>query len=65
MNGNLRALFDYSVGRIGRHRARELLGVDDATLATMLRQASFPPPRATIEQEDAMLAGAKDVRLNV
>jgi hypothetical protein len=29
----------------------------------MLRQAGFPPPRATIEQEDRMLEEIKDIHL--
>jgi hypothetical protein len=63
MNGNLQTLFDYSVGRIGRRKARELLGVEDVILTTMLRQAGFPPPRAASKDEDAMLARMKDVHL--
>ena len=61
--GNLQALFDYSVGRIGRHRAKAFLGVEDDVLTSMLRQAGFPPPRATIEQEDRMLEEIKDIHL--
>lgn len=61
MNGNLQALFDYSIGRIGRHRAKTFLGVDDLTLATMLRRAGFPPPRATLEEENRMLEEIKDI----
>jgi len=61
MNGNLQALFDYSIGRIGRHRAKTFLGVDDLTLATMLRHAGFPPPRAMLEEEDRMLEEIKDI----
>lgn len=61
MNGNLQTLFDYSIGRIGRHKAKAFLGVDDVTLAAMLRHASFPPPRATLEEEDSMLQEIKDI----
>ncbi len=63
MNGNLQALFDYSIGRIGRHKAKTRLGVDDLTLANMMRQAGFPPPRAALEEEDRMLKEIKDVHL--
>ena len=63
MNGNLRTLFDYSVGRVGRHKAKALLGVGDDVLTCMLRQAGFPPPRASIEQEDRMLEDIKDIHL--
>ena len=61
MNGNLQSLFDYSIGKIGRHRVKTLLGVDDLTLTNMLRQAGFPPPRATLEEEDRMLKEIKDL----
>jgi hypothetical protein len=61
MNGNLQALFDYSIGRIGRHRAKSFLGVDDLNLTTMMRSAGFPPPRATREEEDRMLEEIKDI----
>lgn len=61
LTGNLQTLFDYSIGRIGRHKARSFLGVDDATLTSMLRQSGFPPPRATQEQEDRMLDDIKDI----
>lgn len=61
MNGNLQTLFDYSVGKIGRHKAKEFLGVDDVTLVKMLRQSGFPPPRATIEEENRMLEEIKDI----
>ncbi|TWO68074.1 hypothetical protein FN976_24365 [Caenimonas sedimenti] len=64
MNGNLQTLFDYSVGRIGRHRAKSFLGVDDPTLTAMLRQAGFPPPRASQEEEDRMLDEIKDIHLS-
>jgi hypothetical protein len=36
MNGNLQVLFDYSIGRIGRHKAMSFLGVDDVALTAML-----------------------------
>ncbi len=61
MNGNLQTLFDYSIGRIGRHKAKAFLGVDDHTLATMLRDTGFPPPRATLEEENRMLEEIKDI----
>lgn len=63
LNGNQRMLFDYSVGRIGRSRVRKVLGVDDATLALMMRASGFPPPRASVEQENAMLDEIKDIHL--
>ena len=61
MNGNLQALFDYSIGRVGRHKAKTFLGIDDLTLATMLRRTGFPPPRATLEEENRMLEEIKDI----
>ena len=61
MDGNLRTLFDYSVGRIGRAKARKTLAVDDVIFTQMLRAAGFPPPRASIEQENAMLEEIKDI----
>jgi hypothetical protein len=61
MNGNLQTLFDYSMGKCSRHQARKALGVDDATLTTLLRQTGFPPPRASTEQEDKMLEEIKDI----
>lgn len=61
MIGNLRALFNYSTGRISRGEAKNALGTDDWRLTTMLRMAGFPPPRATIEQENAMLEEIKDI----
>ena len=61
MNGNLQTLFDYSIGKIGRHKAKATLGVDDLTLTVMLRNAKFPPPRATIEQENRMLDEIKEI----
>lgn len=64
MNGNLQALFDYSIGRISRHKARTRLGVDDRSLATMLRQAGFPPPRASEAEEDRMLDEIKDIHFS-
>jgi hypothetical protein len=63
MNGNLQTLFAYSIGRISRHKARQSLGVDDTKLALMLREAGFPPPRASSDQEDAMLESIKNVHL--
>ena len=61
MSGNLQALFDYSIGRIGRHKAKAFLGVDDINFATMLRRAGFPPPRAMLEEENRMLEEIKDI----
>lgn len=61
MNGNLQTLFDYSIGKIGRHKAKALLGIDDFTLTNMLRSAKFPPPRATAEQENRMLEEIKGI----
>ena len=61
LKGNLQTLFDYSIGRVGRQKARSFLGVDDATLTAMLRHAGFPPPRASQEQEDRMLDEMKDI----
>ena len=61
MNGNLQTLFDYSIGKMGRHKAKAALGVDDLTLTLMLRNAKFPPPRATTEQENRMLDEIKDI----
>jgi hypothetical protein len=61
MNGNIHALFDYSVGKIDRHGAQKILGVDDHTLSIMLRLSGFPPPRATLEKENEMLEQIKDV----
>ncbi len=61
MNGNLQSLFDYSIGRIGRTQAKKILGVEDKVLAQMLLGAGFPPPRASLEQEDAMLKEIKDI----
>lgn len=61
MIGNLRALFSYSTGRITRGQAKDALGVDDWRLTTMLRMAGFPPPRASIECEDAELEQIKDL----
>ena len=55
MNGNLQTLFDYSIGRVGRTQAKKNLGVEDKMLTQMLLGAGFPPPRAGLEQEDAML----------
>lgn len=61
MNGNLRRLFDYSIGKIGRNKAKAALGVDDFTLTAMLRYAKPPPPRASAEQADRMLAEIKEI----
>lgn len=61
MNGNLQALFDYSIGKMGRHKAKTFLGVDDLTFATMLRRTGFPPPRATLEEENRMLEEIKGI----
>ena len=61
MNGNLQTLFDYSVGRMGRGQAKKALGVDDKMLTQMLRGAGFPPPRASLEQEEAMLEEIEDI----
>lgn len=61
MNGNLQTLFDYSIGRIGRSKARKIIGVTDFDLAKMLRESGFPPPRADKEEEDAMLEEIKDI----
>ena len=61
MNGNLQALFDYSIGKIGRNKAKAALGVDDVTLTVMLRCAKFPPPRASFEHENRMLDEIKDI----
>ncbi|WP_297505746.1 hypothetical protein [Ferrovum sp.] len=63
LNGNMQVLFDYSIGRIGRFQAKKILGVSDGVLTTMMRASGFPPPRATPEQEDAMLEEIKDIRL--
>ncbi len=62
LNGNLKTLFDYSVGRISRHRAKAFLGTDDATFSNMLRETGFPPPRASQDDENAMLEEIKGVR---
>lgn len=62
MNGNLQTLFDYSIGKIGRHKAKSALGVDDHTLTVMLRNSKFPPPRATTEQENRMLEEIEEIR---
>ncbi|MEB0023816.1 hypothetical protein [Actimicrobium sp. CCI2.3] len=61
MTGNCQALFDYSLGKLSRHKTRRILGVDDFTLTTMLRVAGFPPPRATNAEEEKMLDDIKDV----
>ena len=61
MNGNLQPLFEYSMGRMGRHKAKVVLGVDDNTLTTMLRQAHFPPPRSSLDEENRMLDKIKDL----
>lgn len=61
MNGNLQTLFDYSIGKIGRHKAKSFLGVDDFALTHMLRSAKLPPPRATAEEENRMLEEIKDI----
>ena len=61
MNGNLRRLFDYSIGKIGRNKAKAELGVDDFTLTCLLRGVNFPPPRASIEHENRMLDKIKDI----
>lgn len=61
MNGNLQILLDYSMGRIGRAKARKALGVEDMILIQMLSASGFPPPRASLELEDEMLEGIKDI----
>ena len=61
MNGNLQTLFNYSIGRIGRSQAKKALGIEDKILTQMLREAGFPPPRASLEQENAMLEEIKDI----
>lgn len=61
LNGNLQTLFDYSMGRMGRSQAKRILGVEDKMLTQMLLGAGFPPPRANLEQEDAMLEEIKDI----
>jgi hypothetical protein len=63
MNGNLQTLFAYSMGNIGRKKARDSLGVDDLSLSLMLRQAGFPPPRASQDEEDKMLDEIQHIRL--
>jgi len=63
MNGNLKNLFDYSMGTISRSEARQRLGVSDAALTEMLVASGFPPPRATEADEQAMVARAADVPL--
>ena len=63
MTGNLQTLFDYSTGRISRRKAMNALGVDDFSLAEMLRAAQFPPPRAPVEQENQMLEDIKHIHL--
>ena len=63
MNGNLQILFNYSIGKLNRKQACKKLGVEDLVLSKMLGEAGFPPPRANIEQEDAMLEEIKDIRL--
>jgi len=63
MNGNQLCLFAYSMGQVSREEARRQLGVDDHTLAVLLREAGFPPPRASEADEAAMLHAARDVRL--
>ena len=62
MNGNLQTLFDYSIGKIGRHKAKSFLGVDDFMLTDMLRSAKLPPPRATVDEENRMLEEIKNIR---
>lgn len=61
MNGNLQVLLDYSIGKIGRNKAKAELGVDDFTLTCLLRGVNFPPPRASIEHENRMLDEIKDI----
>lgn len=61
MTGNLRALVNYSAGRISRNKAKAALGVDDLTLTAMLRCAKFPPPRASLGHENRMLDEIKDI----
>jgi ribbon-helix-helix CopG family protein len=63
MNGNQLCLFAYSMGQMSREEARRQLGVDDHALALLLREAGFPPPRASEADEAAMLHAARDVRL--
>lgn len=62
LNGNLKALFDYSIGKISRNRAIKFLGISDATLATMLRESGFPPPRTSLDTENQILDEIKEVR---
>ncbi len=64
MDGNLRALFDFSIGRVGRREAMDRLGVDGFRLSMMLREAGFPPPRASIERENEMLEEIRDIHLS-
>lgn len=63
MNGNMQILFNYSIGKISRMRARRMLGTNDTVLTQMLRYASLPPPRANLTQEDAMLKELENVSL--
>lgn len=65
MNGNLQTLFNYSIGRIGWGQAKKILGIEDMTLTIMLREAGFPPPRASLEQETAMLEEIKDIHFEL
>lgn len=63
MNGNMQILFNYSIGKISRMRARRMLGTDDAVLTQMMRAAGLPPPRANLAQEEAMLKEIEGVSL--
>lgn len=63
MNGNLKTLFEYSIGKISRFQAKKRLGIQDLVLAEMLREAGFPLPRVPESEELEMLKEIQSIRL--